>query len=59
MIWHGQEHGGNFGNSYKCLPEIDRADKVIHRSSEVLASSMPQNHHWVNFVPRYVVNCKF
>ena len=53
------------GNSYKCLPMIDRADKVIYGSSEVLvlqhretialANSMLQNHHWVNFVSRYVI----
>ena len=43
------------GNGHKCLPAIDRADKIIHGSSEVLvlqlhetnellANNMPQNH---------------
>ena len=32
-------------------PCIERADKAIHGVSEALANSMPQNHHWVNFVP--------
>ena len=56
---------GNFctqnGNGHKCLPAIDRGDKMIHGSSEVLvlrhhetnellANNMPQNHHWVNFL---------
>ena len=48
-------------NCYKCLLVIDKADKVIHGSgeasvswcyetSEVLANSMSQSHHWVNFL---------
>ena len=28
------------GNDHKCLPVIDRADKVIHGSSEALANSI-------------------
>ena len=60
-------HGVSFkvstqnSNCYKCLPAIDKADKVIHGSSEasvsrchetseVLANSMSQSHCWVNFL---------
>ena len=46
---------GNFsmqnGYGYKCLSVIDRAEKVIQGSSEVLVNNIPQIHHWVNFVP--------
>lgn len=35
---------------YKCLPAIDRADKVIHGSNEALANSMPQSYPWVKFI---------
>ena len=38
------------GKGYKCLPAIDRADKVIHSSNEALANSMPQSHPWVKFI---------
>ena len=46
---------GNFStlssNYNKCLSVIDTADKTIRGSSEALANSMSQSHHWVNFVP--------
>ena len=32
------------GNGHKCLPAIDRTDKVIHNSSTALANSMWHNH---------------
>ena len=39
------------GYGHKCLSVIDRAEKVIQGSSEVLVNNIPQNHRWVNFVP--------